>query len=144
MKLTDEIQVIMNERFGQDTLLSVATVDNGIPYVRTVNGYYENGSFYIITYALSNKMKQIKKFPDVAVCGEWFSGHGIGENMGYILKKENEEIANKLKKVFAAWYTNGHTDENDINTCILRIKLIDGVLFSNGKKYDIDFTCNKL
>ncbi len=78
------------------------------------------------------------------MCGEWFSGHGIGENMGYILKKENEEIANKLKKVFAAWYTNGHTDENDINTCILRIKLIDGVLFSNGKKFDIDFTCNKL
>ena len=144
MKLTDEIQVIMNERFGHDTLLSVATVDDGIPYVRTVNGYYENGSFYIITYALSNKMKQIKKIPDVAVCGEWFSGHGIGENMGYILKKENEEIANKLKKVFAAWYTNGHTDENDINTCILRIKLIDGVLFSNGKKFDIDFTCNKL
>ena len=143
MKLTDELQVIMNERFGHDTLLSVATVDNGIPYVRTVNSYYEDGSFYIITYALSRKMKQIKKFSDVAVCGEWFSGHGIGENMGYILKKENEKIANKLREVFAAWYTNGHADENDKNTCILRIKLVDGVLFSNGKKYNIDFTCNK-
>lgn len=62
MKLTDEIQVIMNERFGHDTLLSVATVDNGIPYVRIVNRYYEDGSFYIITYALSRKIKQIKKF----------------------------------------------------------------------------------
>lgn len=140
MKLTDEIQVIMNERFGHDTLLSVATVDNGIPYVRIVNSYYEDSSFYIITYALSRKMEQIEKFSDVAVCGEWFSGHGIGENMGYILKKENEKIANKLRKVFADWYANGHTDENDVNTCILRIKLIDGVLFSNGKRYNIDFT----
>ncbi len=132
----------MNERFGHDTLLSVATVDNGIPYVRIVNSYYENGSFYVITYALSRKMKQIKKCSDVAVCGEWFSAHGIGENIGHILKKENEEIANKLREAFAAWYDNGHTDENDKNTCILRIKLIDGVLFNNGKKYNIDFTSN--
>lgn len=133
----------MDERFGHDTLLSVATVDNGIPYVRIVNSYYENGSFYIITYELSRKMKQIKKHPNVAVCGEWFSAQGIGENMGHILKKENEEIANKLREAFSAWYANGHTDENDKHTCILRIKLTDGVLFDNGKKYNIDFPCNE-
>lgn len=143
MKLTKELQIIMNERFGHDTLLSVATVDNGIPYVRIVNSYYENGSFYIITYALSRKMKQIKEHSNVAVCGEWFSAQGIGENMGHILKKENEEIANKLREAFSAWYANGHTDENDKHTCILRIKLIDGVLFYNGKKYNINFLCNE-
>lgn len=143
MKLTKNLQAIMNERFGRDTLLSVATVDNGIPYVRIVNSYYENGSFYVITYALSRKMKQIKKSSNVAVCGEWFSACGIGENMGHILKKENEEIANKLREAFAAWYANGHTDENDKNTCILRIKLTNGVLFDNGKKYNIDFACNE-
>ena len=140
MKLTKKIRDIMNERFGHDTLLSVATVDNGTPNVRIVNSYYKDGSFYVITYALSYKMKQIKKNPAVAVCGEWFSAHGIGENMGHILKKENEEIADKLRQAFAAWYSNGHTDENDKHTCILRIKLTDGVLFSNGTKYNIDFT----
>lgn len=120
MKLTKKISDIMNERFGHDSLLSVATVDNGMPNVRIVNSYYENGSFYVITYALSRKMKQIKKNPDVAVCGEWFSAHGIGENLGHILKKENEEIADKLRRAFVEWYSNGHTDENDKNTCILR------------------------
>lgn len=30
--------------------------------------------------------------------------------------------------------------ENDKNTCILRIKLTDGILFDNGKKYNVDFT----
>lgn len=140
MKLTKKTRDIMNERFGHDTLLSVATVDNGIPNVRIVNSYYEDGAFYVITYALSHKMKQIKKNPTVAVCGEWFSAHGIGENMGHILKKDNEEIADKLRQAFAAWYSNGHTDENDKHTCILRIKLTDGVLFSNGTKYNIDFT----
>lgn len=108
--------------------------------MRIVNSYYENGSFYVITYALSRKMKQIKKNPAVAVCGEWFSAHGIGENLGHILKKENAKISGKLRQAFAEWYSNGHTDENDKNTCILRIKLTDGILFSNGNKYNIDFT----
>lgn len=40
-----EAKEIMQERFGHDTLLSVATVDGEMPYVRTVNAYYENGSF---------------------------------------------------------------------------------------------------
>lgn len=140
MKLTKKIQAIMDERFGHDTLLSVATVDNGIPTVRIVNSYYENGSFYVITYALSHKMKQIKKNPAVAVCGEWFSAHGIGESLGHILKKENEEIAEKLRQAFSEWYSNGHTNENDKHTVILRIKLTDGILFSNGTKYNVDFT----
>jgi general stress protein 26 len=45
----------------------------------------------------------------------------------------------KLRAVFAAWYTNGHTDENDPNTCILRVRLTDAVLFSHGTKYEMDF-----
>lgn len=140
MKLTKKIQAIMDERFGNDTLLSVATINNGVPNVRIVNSYYENGSFYVITYALSHKMKQIKKNPAVAVCGEWFSAHGIGESLGHILKKENEEIADKLRQAFAEWYSNGHTNENDKHTVILRIKLTDGIVFSNGTKYNVDFT----
>lgn len=54
-KLTRETAEIMDERFGCDTLLSLATVEDGIPSVRTVNSYYEEGAFYVITYALSNK-----------------------------------------------------------------------------------------
>jgi general stress protein 26 len=44
----------------------------------------------------------------------------------------------KLRAVFAEWYNNGHTDESDPNTCILRIRLTDAVIFSNGTKYEIE------
>ena len=91
-----EAKKIMDERFGHDTLLSLATTDQNIPYVRTVNAYYENGCFYIITYAASNKMKQIDHNPIVAVAGEWFTAHGKGINLGWFCKKENHEIAQKL------------------------------------------------
>jgi len=129
----------MEDRFGCDTVIAVATVEDGRPYVRNVNSYYENGSFYIITYALSNKMRQIAGNPEVAVCGEWFTGHGIAENMGHILKEENEDIADKLRVVFDEWYGNGHIDESDSNTCILRIKLTEGDLADHGTWYHIDW-----
>ena len=138
-----EARKIMTERFGRDTLLSIATVDEGKPYVRIVNSCYENGAFYTVTHELTNKMKQIAKNPVVAVCGEWFMGHGVGENLGYVCDKRNEKLAQKLRTVFFEWYGNGHTDESDPNTCILRIQLTDGVLFHNGRRYEIDFAVDE-
>jgi uncharacterized pyridoxamine 5'-phosphate oxidase family protein len=137
-ELTKALEVMV-ERFGHDTLISLATLDGNIPAVRIVDGYYENGAFYTVTYALSNKMKQIEGNSTVAICGEWFTAHGVGENMGYICNERNIEIATKLRKAFSAWYTNGHIDESDPNTIILRIRLTDAVLFSHGTRYDIDF-----
>ena len=130
---------IMDERFGHDSLISLATLNDGVPSVRIVNSYYENGSFYTITYALSNKMEQIGINPTVAICGEWFTANGIGENLGYICDNKNEDIADKLRTVFAEWYSNGHTDESDPNTIILSIRLTNAVLFNHGTRYDIDF-----
>ncbi len=139
-RISKEVQKILNERFNHDVLISIATVDDGVPYVRTVNSYYENKKFYVVTHGLSNKMKQIQKSSKVAICGEWFTAHGIGENLGCILDEKNEELACKLRKEFAQWYYNGHTDESDPNTCILCIHLTDGVLYSHGKRYEIDFS----
>lgn len=79
------------------------------------------------------------KNPTVAVCGEWFTAHGIGENLGHVLREENQWIMDKLRTAFAAWYDNGHINEADTNTCLLKIKLTDGVLFSDGTRYDIVF-----
>lgn len=135
-----DAQEILKERFGHDTLLSLATVDGSQPFVRTVNAYYENGAFYVITYALSNKMKQIAHNPQVAVCGDWFTAQSIGANLGSFGKPENRELAETLRRVFAAWIDNGHNDFSDENTCILCVRLTHGVLFSHGTRYDLDFT----
>ena len=140
MKLTPEISAIMDERFGHDNLIALATVEDDSPAVRTVNAYYEHGCVYAVTYALSGKMQHIAKNPQVAICGDWFTARGFGENMGHILLPENAAIADKLRTVFAEWYGNGHTNEADPNTIILRMKLSEGVLFNHGMRYEIDFT----
>jgi len=140
MKQNEKTNSLLVERFSKDSLIVLATVEDGIPYVRTVDAVYIGGAFYVVTYALSRKMQQIAKNPTVAISGEWFTAHGIGENLGHVQLPENKEIMDILRTAFAAWYDNGHTNEADPNTCLLKIKLTDGVLFSDGVRYDIDFT----
>lgn len=136
IKRNQEMEQIMTERFGKDTILSLATVENGVPYVRNVDAYYEDGAFYIITHALSNKMRQIAENPTVAVAGEWFTAHGKAVNLGYFGKAENRAAADKLKKAFAAWIDNGHNNFEDENTVILCVELTDSLLFSQGTRYE--------
>ena len=139
-KLTEEIDAILLERFGKDSIIALATAIDNVPYVRNVDAFYENGAFYVLTHGLSNKMKQIEYNPTVALSGEWFTAQGKGIQLGYFGKADNARIAEKMRDVFSAWIDNGHNDFDDINTCILRIELTSGILFSNGKRYEIDFT----
>ena len=139
-KLTKEIDAILLERFGKDSMIALATAIDNAPYVRNVDAFYENGAFYVLTHGLSGKMKQIKENPTVALSGEWFTAQGKGVHLGYFGKADNARIAEKMRDVFSAWIDNGHNDFDDINTCILRIELTSGILFSNGKRYEIDFT----
>ena len=60
--------------------------------------------------------------------------------MGYVGKPENNEIVQWLKEQFAAWINNGHTNFQDENTVLLKIRLTSGVLFADGTRYEIDFT----
>lgn len=136
---SETVEAILCERFGRDSILALATAVDNIPYVRSVDAFYENGAFYVLTHGLSGKMKQIKQNPAVAISGEWFTAQGCGINLGYFGNAENADIANKMKKVFSAWIDNGHNNFDDRNTCILCVKLTRGTLFSNGTRYDIDF-----
>ena len=138
-KQTNAIDAILRERFGKDSIISLATAVDNVPYVRNVDAFYDDGAFYVLTHALSGKMQQIAQNPRVSIAGEWFTAHGIGVNMGFFGKEENASVAEKMKQIFADWIHNGHSDLTDTNTCILCIRLSDGILFSNGKRYEISF-----
>ena len=135
-RMCEEAEKIMTERFGKDMVIALATAEKGVPYVRYVNAYYESGAFYVITYALSNKIKHLENNPVIAIAGEWFTAHGRGINLGYFGKEENHRIAKRLKEVFSEWIDNGHTDFGDENTVILCVELTDGLLLSHEKRYE--------
>ena len=139
MKWNEQAEKIMRERFGngKDNIIPLATVESGVPYVRYVNAYYEENTFYIITHALSNKMRHIQANPTVAIAGDWFTAHARGENLGWFCEEKNRPLADKLRKAFASWIDNGHNDFSDRNTIILRLELTDAVLLSHGTRYEL-------
>ncbi len=134
---------------GKDNMISLSTIAiepnaQGMPrpYVRDVDAYYEDGVFYITTWAKSTKMQQIEKNNEVAfaVCFEWFSGNGIGENLGWVLTPQNAELRAKLRKAFAQWYDNANNEQNE-NCVILAIRITKAtVLKDHGAvRYNMDF-----
>lgn len=147
---------LIEEAFGnnKDNVISLATIaisksENGKPRpaVRSVNAYYENGTFYSVTHRLSNKMMQIDQNPEVGVsgCFEMFTARGTAEDLGWVLNPKNSELRDKLRMVFSEWYDMTNNEE-DNNCRILEIKLDQGTFNYNHweKLYHIDFINNRL
>lgn len=151
MTMYEEGIKLVEETFGngKDNIISLGTIarENSSdgkprPVVRSVDAYYEEGVFYVVTHGQSNKMLQISENPEVSVsgCMEMFTANGIGENLGWVLNSQNSEIRNKLRKAFAEWYDMAN-NEKDKNCCILAIHLTKGSLNVNHweKLYHLDF-----
>lgn len=134
---------------GKDNIISLATIamepnadGKSRPYVRDVDAYYADGVFYIVTWAKSTKMLQIAQNPEVAftVCSEWFSGNGIGENLGWVLDPKNAELRDKLRMSFAKWYDYAN-NEKDEDCCILAIRITRCTVMKDhgSMRYNMDF-----
>lgn len=134
---------------GKDNVISLATIaldanneGKPRPYLRDVDAYYEDGVFYITTWAKSNKMQQIEANPEVAfsVCNEWFSGNGVGENLGWVLDPKNADLRAKLRKCFEPWYDFAN-NEKDENCVILAIRITRATVIKDhgAAIYHMDF-----
>ena len=129
---------VMNKLYGKDSVLPLATVNEGKANLRNINAYYKDESFYITTYALSTKVKDITSNPSVALAHDLFVAHGSASNIGHPLDVKNIDLRDELRRVFIAFYDK-HVDEQDENTCILKIDLIDAIIFDNNYKYTVNF-----
>ncbi len=134
---------------GKDNVISLATIaleptaeGTPRPCVREVDAFYEDGVFYITTWARSTKMQQIARNPEVAftVSGQWFSGNGIGENLGWVLDPKNAALREKLREAFAPWYDSAN-DESDENCVILAIRITTATVIKDhgAVRYHMDF-----
>ena len=134
---------------GKDNLISLATIaleanaeGEPRPCIRDVDAFYEDGVFYVTTWAKSTKLQQIAKNQEVAfsVCGQWFSGNGIGENLGWVLDPKNAELRAKLRKAFAEWYDFAN-NEKDENCIILAIRITRATVIKDhgAEFYNMDF-----
>lgn len=141
---------ILNEKFGnKDNVISLATIstelnENGkpMPCVRDVDAIYEDGVFYIVTYAATSKVKQIEANEEVSVAVHFedFFASGKAKNLGWVLEPSNEKIRNTMRTIFSQWYDMAN-NEQDKNCCILAVYLKKGTLRINHGEafYHFDF-----
>lgn len=142
---------IIEERCGngKDNLISLATIamepnadGKPRPYVREVDAFYEEGVFYVTTWAKSIKMQQIAQNQEVAfaVCNGWFSGNGIGENLGWVLDPKNAQLRSKLRETFSEWYDFAN-NEKDGSCIILAIRITRATVIKDhgAVRYNMDF-----
>jgi uncharacterized pyridoxamine 5'-phosphate oxidase family protein len=137
---------------GKDNVISLSTIamepnEDGKPrpYIREVDAFYEDGVFYVTTWAKSTKMQQIAQNQEVAfaVCKEWLSGNGIGENLGWVLDPKNSQLRLKLRNAFANWYDYAN-NEKDENCVILAIRITRATVIKDhgAVRYNMDFVNN--
>ncbi len=150
MNKYEEAMKQLDEKLGnKDGLISLSTIalelgadGKSRPAARLVDAYYEDGAFYTVSYATTAKMRQIAQNPEVAVCiiVENFTADGIGENLGWVCDVKNAQMMKKLRVIFADWYHDANNDE-DPNTCLLRIRLTKGLWNDahKGIRNEIDF-----
>lgn len=150
MSKFEKAMKLLDEKIGnKDGLISLSTIalepgadGKSRPASRIVDAYYEDGAFYIVTYATSEKMLQIAQNSEVSICiiVDNFTADGIGENLGWVCDEKNTEMMAKLRTVFAEWYYDANNDE-DMNTCLLRVRLTKGLWNDphKGIRNEIDF-----
>lgn len=143
MELFEKSMNLLTELFGRDYQFSLATVNDNKPSLRVVDTYYENGNFWIVTYGLSNKVKDIENNANVALCNYLYSFKGKAYNEGHPLKEKNKEIREQLIQVFEPWYFK-HNNENDTNMCYIKVELTDGFFYRDGTGYKVDFMNKKV
>lgn len=138
MNTYEKAMDIMNELFARDYQLAMATVKDNVPSIRFVDTFYEDGSFYVVTYSKSQKVQELKDNSQVALCNRLYRFSGNGYNIGHPLLEENKEIREKLIKIFEPWYF-AHNNENDENMCYVRIGISEGFFYKDGIGYKVNF-----
>lgn len=142
MDVFEKSMKVMKELFARDYQFALATTSKNIPSVRYVDTYFDNGSFYIVTYLKSKKVKEIEANKNVALCNKLYSFTGVAYNLGHPLEPENSKIREKLINAFEPWYFK-HNNENDENMCYVKVELTHGFFYKDGTGYSVDFINKK-
>ncbi|HEY9187326.1 MAG TPA: pyridoxamine 5'-phosphate oxidase family protein [Ignavibacteria bacterium] len=142
MEVFEKSLKVINELFARDYQFALATINNNMPSIRFVDTYYDNGCFYIVTYAKSKKVKELEINKNVSLCNKLYNFIGVAYNIGHPLKPQNSEIREKLVSAFEPWYFK-HNNENDENMCYIKVELTNGFFYKAGIGYKVDFITKK-
>ncbi len=105
---------ILSERYSEDTILLIATAKDNVPSVRSVDSFYYDGSFWIVTDLRCNYVKEIISNGHAMISD---GGHNRfwcnAQVAGHPLEEKNKDIRKVYMKVFHNWYKEVNNEELD-------------------------------
>lgn len=131
---------ILEERYSEDTILLIATAKDNIPSVRSVDTFFYDGSFWIVTDTRSNYVKEIKQNGYVMISD---AGHNRfwckAIIAGHPLEEHNKLIREVFLIKFKHWYKEVNNEELD-SVCYIKAKPYKGYIHKNKQGYTFDLT----
>lgn len=142
--MIDRVLEIIKEKYQNDTVLLVATAKDNVPSVRSVDSFFYDGSFWVVTDLSSNYVKEIQSNPNVMIsdgghnrfwCKSIIAGHPLTD--------ENLGIREIFLKVFHHWYKE--VNNEDIKTiCYIKVTPYKGYVHKNKKGYMFNLNTNEV
>ena len=135
MNWNKEAEQIMEERFGGDNEMALATCRGNVPSVRTVNATYWRGAFTSSPTACPEKWRKYGTTPRWPSLGS--GSPATGRRRAWVVWQGGKQVPGRhLRQSFASWIDNGHNDFADENTIILQVRVTDAVLLSHGRRFE--------
>ncbi len=129
---------LINEKYQSDTILLIATANHNVPTVRSVDSFYYDGSFWIVTDIRCNYVKEIQNNENVMISD---GGHNRfwckACVTGHPLDTDNASIREVFLKVFHHWYKE--VNNEDLKTvCYIKATPYKGYVHKDKKGYTFD------
>lgn len=134
-----KIEELLMKKYSDDTIMLIATSKDNIPTVRSVDCFYYEGSFWVVTDLRCNYVKEIQANENVMVSD---GGHNRfwckGEVVGHPLEEKNLSIREVYKKVFNNWYEEVNNEALD-SVCFVRAQILKGYIHNDSIGHNFDF-----
>ncbi|MFP4286927.1 MAG: hypothetical protein ACLFRI_04440 [Candidatus Izemoplasmataceae bacterium] len=129
---------ILEEKYSNDTILLIATAKDNVPSVRSVDSFYYEGSFWIVTDTRCNYVNEIQSNDYVMISDGghnrfWCKAYVVG----HPLEQKNQSIREVFLKVFKNWYKEVNNEKN-LSVCFIKVIPYKGYIHKDKIGYTFD------
>jgi uncharacterized pyridoxamine 5'-phosphate oxidase family protein len=133
---------IINEKYQNDTILLVATAKDNVPTIRSVDSFFYEGSFWIVTDLRCNYVKEIQSNGNVMISD---GGHNRfwckARVVGHPLDKVNAGIREVFLRVFHNWYKEVNNESIE-TVCYIKATPYKGYVHKNKQGFSFNMNDN--
>lgn len=129
---------IISEKYQNDTILLIATAKDNVPSVRSIDSFYYDDSFWIVSDLRANYVQEILNNENVMISD---GGHNRfwckASVTGHPLQTHNESIREVYMKVFHHWYKEVNNEALD-TVCYIKATPYKGYVHKDKLGYQFN------